>query len=37
MTGLQGPAVEHRDLYAIFCAHHLGKESEENGCVHTYN
>ena len=28
MIGRQGPAVEHRELYPIFCDHLCRKESE---------
>ena len=32
IIGLQGPAVSHRELYAIFC---VGEESEKEWmCVH---
>ena len=39
MIGQQGPALQHRELYTIFCDNYVGKESERffqilSMCVH---
>ena len=37
MTGQQGPAIKHRELYPIFCDNLYGKESEREGYLYMYN
>ena len=34
----QGPAVQHRELYSIFCNNLYGEKNlKKNGCVCMYN